>query len=42
MTGNNPNLDLANINAYMKYGEIPSIESQDIEPKQYFDINQGP
>ena len=25
MTGNNPNLDIANINAYTKFGEILSI-----------------
>ena len=35
MTGNNPNLDLVNINAYIKFGETPidlvlSICSQDI------------
>ena len=28
MTGNNPNLDLADINAYLKFGEIPSIRSK--------------
>ena len=40
MTGNNPNLDLVNINAYTKFGEILSICLKDIERK--FDINQGP
>ena len=39
---NNPNLDLANINAYMKFVEIVSICSQDIEWKRNSDINQGP
>ena len=27
--GNNPDLDLININAYAKFGQIPSIYSQD-------------
>ena len=31
---NNPNLDLVNMNAYIKFGEILSICSQDIEQKQ--------
>ena len=39
MTDSNPNLDLANKNAFLKFGEIPSICSQDIELKQNF--NQG-
>ena len=34
MTGNSPNLDLININAYIKFGEILSIYFQDIERKQ--------
>ena len=34
LTGNSPNLDLVNINAYIKFGEILSICSQDIERKQ--------
>ena len=33
MTGNNPNLDLVNMNAYIKFGEILLIISQDIERK---------
>ena len=32
-TRNNPNVDLVNINAYKKFGLIPSIRSQDIERK---------
>ena len=32
MTGNDINLDLANINAYLKVGELLLIFSQDIEP----------
>ena len=42
MTGNNPNLDLVNINAYMKFGKSLFIFSQDIERKRKSDINQGP
>ena len=33
MTANNPDLDLVNINAYTKFGQIPSICSKDIEQK---------
>ena len=42
MTGNNPNQDLDNINAYKKFGEIRSLCFKDIERKQKSDINQGP
>ena len=42
MTGNKPNLDLVNINAHTKYGQILSIRSQDIEPKRNSDISPGP
>ena len=38
---NNPNLDLATVNAYAKFDHIPSICSQDIERKQNSDNNQG-
>ena len=31
---NNPNIDLVNINAYIKFGEIMSVCSQDIERKR--------
>ena len=31
---NNPNLDLVNMNAFLKFGEILSICPQDIERKQ--------
>ena len=41
MTGNNPNLDLVNINAYIQFGEILCIFSQDIEQKQNSDVDQG-
>ena len=39
---NNSNVDLVNINAYIKFGEILSICFQDIERKQNFGINRGP
>ena len=39
MTGNNPNQDLVNINAYTKFGKILSICSQDIERNRKSDIN---
>ena len=42
MTGNNPKLDLVNINAHTEFGQILSISSQDIEHKRKSDINQGP
>ena len=38
----NPNVDIVNMNAYIKFGEILSICSQDIEGKRNFVINQGP
>ena len=31
MTCNNPKLDIAKMNAYIKFGEIVSIGSKDIE-----------
>ena len=31
---NNPNIDLVNMNAYIKFGELMTICSQDIEWKQ--------
>ena len=42
MTGNNPKLDLVNVDVHTKFGWILSIRSQDIERKQNSDINQGP
>ena len=41
MSGNNPNLDLVNINAYIKSSENLSACSQDIEQKQNSNGNQG-
>ena len=38
---NNPNLDLVNIKAYIKFCEILSICSQDIERKRMFCVNKG-
>ena len=42
LTGNNPKLDLVNVDARKKIGKIMSIRSQDIEWKQNSDVNQGP
>ena len=42
MMGNNPKLDLVNVDAYKKMGQILTICSQGIEQKQNSDINQGP
>ena len=48
MRCNNPKLDLVFMNAYIKFGEILSICSQDIGGggggggEQNFGINQGP
>ena len=41
MMCNTPNLDLVNINAYIKFGEILSICSQDMEWKRNSGVNQG-
>ena len=42
MTGNNPKLDLVNVDVHTKFGQILSIRSQDIERKQNSDVIQGP
>ena len=39
---NYTNVDLVNINAYIKFSEILPTFSQDIEQKRNFGINQGP
>ena len=39
MTGNNPNLDIDNMNAYIKLMKFCPICSQDIEQKRNSDIN---
>ena len=42
MTGNNPKLDLVNVDVHTKFGRILSMRSQYIERKRNSDINQGP
>ena len=42
MTGNNPKLDLFNVDVHTKFGRILSIRSQHIERKRNSDVNQGP
>ena len=42
MMYNNPKIDLAKMNADIKFGEILPIGSQDIERNQNFGANQGP
>ena len=41
MTGNNLMLDLVNVDAHKKIGQILSIRSQDIVRKRNSDVNQG-
>ena len=42
MMGNNPKLDLVNVDVHIKFGQILSSHSQDIERKGNSDLNQGP
>ena len=42
MTGNNTKLDYVNVDMHIKFGQILSIHSRDIEWKRNSDINQGP
>ena len=42
MTGNNPKLDLVNVDVHTNFGQIPAIRSRDIERKRNSDVNQGP
>ena len=42
VTGNNPKLDLVDVDVHINFGQILSIHSQDIEQKQNSDVNQGP
>ena len=42
MTGNNPKLDLADVDGHTKFGQILSIGAQDIERKRNFGSNEGP
>ena len=39
MAGNNPKLDLVNVDVHTKFGRILSIRSQDIERKRNSDVN---
>ena len=39
---NHPNLNLVSINTNTKFDRNPQINSQDIEHKQYSDVDQGP
>ena len=41
MTGNNPKLDLVNIDVHTKFGQILSIRSQDLEWKQILTSIKG-
>ena len=41
MTGNNPKLDLVNVDVHTNFGQILSICSLDIERIQNSDVNQG-
>ena len=40
--GNNPNLDLVNVDVHTKFVQILSIHSQDMERKPNSDTSQGP
>ena len=42
MTGNNPKVDVVNVDVHTKFDQILSIRSQDIERKRNSDVNQGP
>ena len=42
MTGNDPKLDVVNVDVHTKLGQILSIRSRDIKRKQNSDVNQGP
>ena len=39
MTGNNPKLDLVNVDVHTKFGQILSIRSQDIELNGNSNVN---
>ena len=39
---NNAKLDLAKMNAYIKFGEILPIGFRDIERKRNYGVNKGP
>ena len=39
MTGNDPKLDLVNVDVHTNFGQILSISSEDIERKRKSDVN---
>ena len=41
MAGNNPKLDLVNVDVHTKFGQILSICSQDFERKRNSEVDQG-
>ena len=42
MTGNNPKVDVVNVDVHINFDQILSICSRDIERKRNSDVNQGP
>ena len=42
MSGDNPKLDIVNVDVHTKFGQNLSTGSQDIERKQNYDSNQRP
>ena len=42
MTGNDPKVDVVNVDVHIKFGQILSICFRDIEQKRNSDVNQGP
>ena len=42
MSGDNPKLDIVNVDVHTQFGQNLSTGSQDIERKQNYDSNQGP
>ena len=42
LTGNNPKLDLVNVDVQTKFGQILSILFRDIARNWNSDVNQGP
>ena len=42
MMGNNPKLDLVNVDVHTNFGNILSMRSQDIERIRNYDVNQEP
>ena len=41
MMGNNPKLELVNVDVHTKFGQTLSIHSQDIQRKRNSDVNEG-